>query len=63
MDTIRKHFEEEAREFDRIIVTLIPEYSRMVETLVAAIPFNHSMPVRVIDLGCGTGTVAGCILV
>jgi len=26
MDNIRKHLEEEAREFDRIIVTLIPEY-------------------------------------
>jgi tRNA (cmo5U34)-methyltransferase len=62
MDKIKDHFEEEAREFDRIIVTLIPEYPRMVEALVAAIPFENSAPVRIIDLGCGTGTVAEHVL-
>jgi tRNA (cmo5U34)-methyltransferase len=62
MDTIRKHFEDEAREFDRIIVTLIPDYSQMVEALVVAIPFESSAPIRVIDLGCGTGTVAERVL-
>jgi tRNA (cmo5U34)-methyltransferase len=62
MDKIRQHFEDEAREFDRIIVTLIPEYPRMVEALIAAIPFDRSAPIRVIDLGCGTGTVAACVL-
>jgi tRNA (cmo5U34)-methyltransferase len=62
MDPIRKHFEEEAQEFDRIIATLIPDYPRMVEALVVAIPFESSAPVRVIDLGCGTGTVAERVL-
>jgi tRNA (cmo5U34)-methyltransferase len=62
MDNIKQHFEDEAREFDRIIVTLIPEYPRMVEALISAIPFNRSAPMRVIDLGCGTGTVAAYVL-
>jgi tRNA (cmo5U34)-methyltransferase len=62
MDKIKQHFEEEAREFDRIIVNLIPEYPRMVEALLSAIPFNQSASFRVIDLGCGTGTVAACVL-
>jgi len=62
METIKQHFEEEAREFDRIIVTLIPDYLRMVEALVIAIPFEKTASVRVIDLGCGTGTVAKRVL-
>ena len=62
MDKIKQQFEDEAREFDRIIVTLIPEYPRMVEALILAIPFNRSAPLRVIDLGCGTGTVAAYLL-
>jgi tRNA (cmo5U34)-methyltransferase len=62
MDTVRLHFEEEAREFDRVIVTLIPEYGQMVEALVTAIPFDRSATIRVADLGCGTGTVTGSVL-
>ena len=62
MDTVKQHFEEEARDFDRIILTLIPDYPRLLEALVAAIPFENAAPVRAIDLGCGTGTVARAIL-
>jgi tRNA (cmo5U34)-methyltransferase len=62
MDTIKQHFEEEARDFDRIILTLIPDYPRMVEALVAALSFESAAPIRVIDLGCGTGTVAQSVL-
>lgn len=62
MTKIRQHFEEEAREFDRIIVTLAPDYPRMVDALIAAIPFERSASIRLIDLGCGTGTVAACAL-
>ena len=58
MDKIKQHFEEEARDFDRIIQTLIPDYLRMVEALVAAIPFESAASVRAIDLGCGTGIIA-----
>jgi tRNA (cmo5U34)-methyltransferase len=62
MDRVRQHFEEEARDFDRIILTLIPDYPRMVEALFAAIPFEEAAPFRIIDLGCGTGTVACAVL-
>ncbi len=62
MDKIQQHFEEEARDFDRIILTLIPDYNQMVEALVAAMPFRSDAPVRVIDLGCGTGTVSQGVL-
>jgi tRNA (cmo5U34)-methyltransferase len=61
-DRIKQHFEEEARDFERIILTLIPDYPRMVEALVAALPFESATPIRVIDLGCGTGTIAQSVL-
>jgi tRNA (cmo5U34)-methyltransferase len=62
MDKIKRHFDSEAREFDRIILTLIPHYETMVRALVEAIPFKRSLPLRVVDLGCGTGTVAAKVL-
>ena len=62
MDRIKDHFDAEAQEFDRIILTLIPYYPEMIRALVQAIPFDRSMPLRVIDLGCGTGTVAARVL-
>jgi tRNA (cmo5U34)-methyltransferase len=53
VDKIKEHFEEEARDFDRIILTLIPECQRMVEALIAALPFDSPAPIELIDLGCG----------
>jgi len=32
MDKVKHHFEEEAQEFDRIILTLIPYYATMMPT-------------------------------
>ena len=62
MDRIRQHFEEEAQEYDGIILNLIPHYPQMLEALVSAIPFDASEPIRVIDLGCGTGTISQRVL-
>lgn len=58
---VKRHFEEEAKEFDRIIWKLIPYYPQMVQSLIAAIPFKSSEPIKVIDLGCGTGTISKAI--
>jgi tRNA (cmo5U34)-methyltransferase len=62
MDNVKRHFENEARDFDRIILTLIPHYATMIRALVEAIPFDRAFPLRAIDLGCGTGTVAARVL-
>jgi tRNA (cmo5U34)-methyltransferase len=58
METVKNHFEAEAREFDQIILRLIPYYSEMIAALIAAIPFDLSSRIHVIDLGCGTGTIS-----
>ncbi|HUJ31747.1 MAG TPA: methyltransferase domain-containing protein [Candidatus Acidoferrum sp.] len=58
LERVREHFEHEAREFDGLIVRLIPRYDEMIDAMIAAIPFSPDRAIRVLDLGCGTGTVA-----
>jgi tRNA (cmo5U34)-methyltransferase len=58
MEKVKQHFEEEAQEFDATIRRLIPYYEQMIDAIVLALPFNQSEPIRVIDLGCGTGMIA-----
>jgi tRNA (cmo5U34)-methyltransferase len=58
VEKIKQHFEEEAQEFDAIIRRLIPYYEQMLDALVAALPFDRFQSIRVVDLGCGTGTIA-----
>ena len=61
IEKVKNHFEEEAKEFDRIILKLIPFYEEMIEALVLSIPFKKDELIKVIDLGCGTGTIASKI--
>jgi len=58
MKNVRNHFQEEARQFDEIIIKLIPYYDQMIDALVNALPFDKQQPIRIIDLGCGTGTIS-----
>jgi tRNA (cmo5U34)-methyltransferase len=58
---VRDHFEGEAPVFDELILRLIPDYRGMIEALVRSLPFAADAPIRVIDLGCGTGTVGRCV--
>jgi len=57
MEKIKEHFEQEAKEFDEIILKLIPYYDQMIEALLSAIPFERDSEIEVIDLGCGTGNI------
>ncbi|MGB9937516.1 MAG: class I SAM-dependent methyltransferase [Methanobacterium sp.] len=57
-DNVKAHFEEEAYEFDELILKLIPHYEEMVDALISAIPFNKGDSIKVMDLGCGTGTIS-----
>ena len=58
MDQIKEHFEAEAKEFDGIILRIIPYYDQMIGALIDSIHFDSDSAIRIIDLGCGTGTVA-----
>ena len=58
IDAVKSHFEAEAEKFDKIILKLIPHYTEMINALVLLIPFKKDEQINVIDLGCGTGTLA-----
>jgi len=57
-NTIKNHFEKEADQFDSIIVKIIPYYETMLSALIDSIHFDTNDAIRIIDLGCGTGTIA-----
>jgi len=57
-NTIKNHFEKEADQFDSIIVKIITYYETMLSALIDSIHFDTNDAIRIIDLGCGTGTIA-----
>ncbi len=61
MNEIKEQLEAEAIEFDKNIKKLIPNYKQMIRALIDSIYFKYDAEIRVIDLGCGTGTIAHSI--
>ena len=62
VDKVRKHFEEEAFDYDGLIPRLIPKYHEQNEIILTLIPFDRSRVVKVLDLGCGTGILSYLVL-
>lgn len=51
-------FETEAKKFDNVIPLLIPFYNEIYNILIDSIPFYRNVPIKILDIGCGTGTFA-----
>lgn len=58
MNNARILFENEAKNFDNVIPLLIPFYDEIYNILVDFIPFSKDEPIKILDIGCGTGTFA-----
>lgn len=58
MEQIKDTFENVAKDFDDVILRLVPYYKEMIEDLLLVIPFERDKKINVIDLGCGTGTLS-----
>jgi tRNA (cmo5U34)-methyltransferase len=56
-DIVRTHFDEEALEYDRSILRLVPHYHEQHEVILELLPFDRQSTVRILDLGCGTGVL------
>jgi tRNA (cmo5U34)-methyltransferase len=61
LQNVKDHFEEEAKGYDELILKLIPEYRSMIKYLISSIPFYESKPIKVLDLGCGTGNITAAV--
>lgn len=61
MEKVKNHFENEAEEYDNLILTLIPYYQEMTDALTLSLPFKSQETIRVLDLGCGTGNISAKI--
>ena len=61
MPDLKKHFNNEAENFDKQVQRNIPCYNQMLEALINAIPDTKENP-KILDLGCGTGNITLKIL-
>jgi tRNA (cmo5U34)-methyltransferase len=58
IDLVKKHFQDEADTFDARVVKSVPFYADMLEALVSALPFKKNDAKKILDLGCGTGSIS-----
>ncbi|MHA1731783.1 MAG: class I SAM-dependent methyltransferase [Promethearchaeota archaeon] len=47
-----------SHDYDQKILTLIPHYNEILDSIISLIPFSSQDSLKIIDLGCGTGTLA-----
>lgn len=59
---VARHFEKEWQDYDQQIRRTIPFYDDALELLVAIVARTTTTPRRILDLGVGTGNLAGLLL-
>lgn len=59
---VRAHFDAEAAHYDARILRIVPGYREQGEILLSLLPFSATTPIRVLDLGCGTGALSSLVL-
>lgn len=62
MAEIRSNFSRSSGEYDRWIRKVIPRYDEMLDVLVSCVQCPEGRRLRVIDIGCGTGTLSAKLL-
>ena len=62
MRSIRHDFSSRSDVYDQEIIRSVPNYLPMLEAAVSSLPFEENAPLRIIDLGTGTGALAERVL-
>ncbi|MFX1446026.1 MAG: GNAT family N-acetyltransferase [Promethearchaeota archaeon] len=60
-EKIKDHFEKVSSSYDKVIPKLIPYYLELLISLINSIPFENQQQIKIVDLGCGTGTLSKLI--
>jgi tRNA (cmo5U34)-methyltransferase len=58
LSAVRSHFDEEALEYDKAILRLVPHYHEQHEIMLQLLPYDRNEPLSMLDLGCGTGVLS-----
>ena len=56
--SVEKHFDEMARDFEKVKRKVIPGYREIEKCIFSYLPFTQSRKIAVLELGTGTGALA-----
>lgn len=59
---IKEDFAKRSTFYDDYIIKVVPNHGEMLDTLINSIPFPSDKPIKVVELGCGTGIATGNIV-
>jgi tRNA (cmo5U34)-methyltransferase len=62
LQRLQAHFDDEAFAYDAQILRIVPCYREQGELILRVLPFDARGPIRVLDLGCGTGVLSSLVL-
>ena len=57
MNEIREHYKQFALNYDKEIRRIVPEYDKMLDSIVSSLEFKKSGNLSILDIGCGTGNL------
>ena len=59
---VQEHFEQQVREYEKLMIRLVPYYKEQHEIIQSLLPDDIHKEYRVLDLGCGDGILSELIL-
>jgi len=61
-EQIIRHFADQTKEYESLMSKLVPQYKKQQEIIDELLPEGSEKQLRVLDLGCGNGTLSELIL-
>jgi len=62
INTIKKDFAKRSTFYNDYIIKVVPNHGEMLDAFINSIPFPSDKPIRIVELGCGTGMATGNIV-